>query len=79
MCQAAGHTTAATLVDHIAPAKDNVELFFDMRNLQSLCRPCHDSAKRKDERRGYSTQIGLDGFPVDPAHPFYQPSKYNRR
>jgi 5-methylcytosine-specific restriction enzyme A len=71
MCEAAGRTTPATLVDHITPAKDDVELFFDMNNLQSICRPCHDSAKRKDERRGFSTQIGLDGWPVDGRHPVY--------
>ena len=79
MCRAAGRMAVpATLVDHIVPAKDNVELFFDMKNLQSLCRSCHDSAKRKDERRGYSTQIGSDGFPTDVRHPFYQ-SWHNRK
>lgn len=39
--------------------------------LQSLCRDCHDSAKRVIEARGYSVEIGLDGWPVDPRHPAY--------
>jgi hypothetical protein len=28
------------------------------------------SAKRRIELRGYRTDIGLDGFPTDPNHPF---------
>jgi 5-methylcytosine-specific restriction endonuclease McrA len=70
MCEAADRVEPAVLVDHILPAKNNVELFFDIKNLQSLCRLCHDSAKRKDERRGFSTQVGEDGFPIDRNHPF---------
>jgi 5-methylcytosine-specific restriction protein A len=77
MCEAAGRVEPAVLVDHIKPAKDNVNLFFDINNLQSLCRLCHDGAKRKDERRGYSTAIGPDGWPVDPSHPINRPSRYN--
>jgi 5-methylcytosine-specific restriction protein A len=72
MCEEAGRVEPAVLVDHIKPAKDNIELFFDMSNLQSLCRLCHDSSKRKDERRGYSTQIGEDGWPVDGNHPIHR-------
>jgi hypothetical protein len=34
--------------------------------LQSLCEPCHRSAKRQIELRG----VGIDGFPTDPNHPF---------
>jgi 5-methylcytosine-specific restriction protein A len=72
MCEEAGRVEPAVLVDHIRPAKDNVELFFDMSNLQSLCRPCHDGVKRKDEYRGFSTQIGEDGLPTDLRHPFHR-------
>ena len=32
-----------------------------------LCRDCHDSAKRTIEVRGYSLEIGVDGWPVDPT------------
>jgi hypothetical protein len=38
--------------------------------MQSLCEPCHNSAKRQIELRGYCHDIGLDGFPIDPKHPF---------
>jgi hypothetical protein len=36
---------------------------------QSLCKPCHDSAKRFVEERGYRPDVGLDGWPLDPNHP----------
>ena len=38
--------------------------------LQSLCEPCQKSAKRQIELHGYRADIGLDGFPTDPNHPF---------
>jgi len=38
--------------------------------LQSLCEACHNSAKKQIELRGYRCDIGLDGFPTDPNHPF---------
>jgi hypothetical protein len=44
---------------------------FFFGELQSLCKLHHESAKKRDENRGDSTQIGADGWPVDPRHPFY--------
>jgi hypothetical protein len=38
--------------------------------LQSLCEACHNSAKRQIELRGYRCDIGLDGLPTEPDHPF---------
>jgi hypothetical protein len=40
------------------------------RQLPGLCEPCHKSAKRQIEIRGYRCDIGLDGYPTDPNHPF---------
>jgi hypothetical protein len=40
--------------------------------LQSLCKACHDGAKKFVETRGYRPDIGLDGRPLDPRHPVYQ-------
>ena len=53
MCAAQGHTTAATLVDHIQPIADGGARL-DQENLQSLCVACH-GAKTADDlvrRRG---------------------------
>ena len=69
MCMVAGRVIAATVADHVRPHKGDRVLFFDAANLQSLCAPCHDGAKQQQERLGYSTQIGYDGWPVDDNHP----------
>lgn len=68
MCQKRGRTTAATVVDHVVPHRGNEALFFGGA-LQSLCKACHDGAKQTEERRGYSREVGVDGFPLDPRHP----------
>lgn len=70
MCRRKGHITAATVVDHITPHKGDEALFWSADNLQALCGPCHDRDKQSEERRGYSTEVGADGFPDDPRHPF---------
>jgi 5-methylcytosine-specific restriction protein A len=36
-------------VDHIQPAEDNPELFWNPENLQVLCRKCHAIKTRRGE------------------------------
>jgi hypothetical protein len=36
----------------------------------SLCKSCHDKHAQDIERRGYSSRVGVDGFPRDSNHPF---------
>ena len=80
LCKAAGRIEPATTVDHKVPHKGDMTLFADPGNLQSLCAACHSSVKQSMERRGqteppsYSRDVGPDGYPLDPRHPFYQPS-----
>lgn len=50
-CQADGKVTAATVVDHKTPHQGDQSLFWDQKNWQSLCKHCHDSTKRLEERR----------------------------
>src|SRR6266516_4717158 len=69
-CLEDGRITAATVADHIVPHRGDSQLFWFGR-LQSLCKLHHESAKKREEARGYSTQIGVDGWPVDPRHPVY--------
>jgi 5-methylcytosine-specific restriction endonuclease McrA len=80
MCLEAGRVTPATVVDHVTPHKGDEALFYAPANLQSLCDAipfrCHSRVKQgeerhaeDDQRRGYSTAIGADGYPIDPAHP----------
>ena len=79
MCEAEGRITAASVVDHVQPHRGDKNAF-RLGQLQSLCKPHHDSAKKRDEIRGYSTQVGPDGLPIDPLHPYnrgYNPSSAN--
>lgn len=59
----------ATIVDHKEPHQGDLELMYDSKNLQSLCKFHHDSYKQRLERRNVSA-IGCDdeGNPLDPAH-----------
>ncbi len=69
MCAKAGVKTPARVVDHIKRHRGDRRLFFG-GPFQSLCKHCHDSTKQRMERLGYSNEIGADGLPVDPRHPF---------
>lgn len=41
-CKRNGKYVQATVVDHKTPHRGNQELFWDKRNWQALCKPCHD-------------------------------------
>jgi 5-methylcytosine-specific restriction enzyme A len=68
LCFAKGEITSATVADHIEPHKGNYNAFV-LGPLRSLCAPCHD-ALQGFTHKGYSREIGLDGYPIDLAHPF---------
>ncbi|ADH87347.1 HNH endonuclease [Ancylobacter novellus DSM 506] len=44
--------TSLLVCDHIHPHRGDEHLFWDEGNLQTLCKPCHDSVKQAEERRG---------------------------
>ena len=69
MCLDDGALTPATVADHITPHRGDARLFYGP--LQSLCKRHHDSHKRQSEVRGFGSHVGSDGFPSDPAHPWY--------
>lgn len=72
MCQACddeGVTRMATIVDHYPRHGEDYTQFFQ-GPVRSLCKPHHDSQAQSEEARGYSPQVGLDGWPVDTQHPF---------
>lgn len=56
--------------DHIRPHRGDRALFFDPSNLQTLCKPCHDGPKQRDEARGYAEGCDLTGRTIDPGHPW---------
>lgn len=68
-CARAGIRTPAIVADHVERHRGDRFRFFNGR-LQSLCKGCHDSAKQQEEHAGYSSDVGADGLPLDPRHPF---------
>jgi hypothetical protein len=68
MCVQRGLTRPATIADHIRDHHGDFNEFLTGA-LQSLCKPCHDSLKRRQDLRGYSDEIDERGWPIDPAHP----------
>lgn len=62
-CKEVERITPAAIVDHIIPHKGSIDLFFDDTNLQSLCKPCHDTTKSREEHRGHQQGCNADGIP----------------
>lgn len=56
-CKSLGVITAADTVDHDKPHRGNPKLFWDIENLQSLCKSCHSSHKQRLEKSG---EFGCD-------------------
>jgi hypothetical protein len=68
MCLQNGQVVPATDADHVVPHKGDERAFW-YGELQSLCGSCHRSVKQKEEKRGYRSDIGINGWPIDPRHP----------
>jgi len=67
-CLARGNVVAAQVADHVIPHRDDYYLFW-FGELQSLCHTCHNTVKRAEETSGFSREIGVNGWPIDPEHP----------
>ena len=76
MCMDEGRVTSAEEVDHIEQHNGNKELFYDLDNLQPLCRFHHRTIKAEIERTGKVRGTRLDGTPLDPKNPWHQPRKF---
>lgn len=61
-CLELGKVAAATVVDHVTPHKGNLLLFWDPKNRQSLCAPCHDGWKQRLEIAPKA--CGAEGYPT---------------
>lgn len=59
----------SAVVHHLKPHKGDLDLFYDIDNLQSVCWTCHSGDIQSIESRGFDATIGEDGWPVDPNHP----------
>jgi 5-methylcytosine-specific restriction protein A len=70
-CKEQGIHTLGNVVDHIKPHRGDMDLFFEKKNLQTLCGSHHSKDKQLEELRGYATGCDEQGNPLDPRHPFY--------
>jgi len=68
ICLRSGKERPATIVDHHKPFVDSWDLFVDPSNHRSVCKLCHDSAKRIQQNKGIMPGCGADGLPLDPNH-----------
>jgi 5-methylcytosine-specific restriction protein A len=67
-CDRQGRARPATVVDHVTPHRNDLELFWNVSNWQPLCKPCHDAIKQAEESGGGLRGAGTDGTPLDPSH-----------
>ena len=54
--------------DHVTPHRGDEQMFWS-GPFQTLCPDHHDVVKQGEEGRGYSGEVSVDGWPIDPRHP----------
>lgn len=64
------HHPRAAVVNHKKPHKGDLVLFFDINNVETVCKTDHDALIQREEARGYTIGSDIDGRPVDPKHPW---------
>jgi hypothetical protein len=72
-CRRQGFVTPATVCHHIHPEHKLDPLLFFHGPFMSLCAECHDGEFQQQERIGFSTAIGMDGWPTHDNHPANKP------
>lgn len=64
------HHPRAAVANHKKAHKGDPELFFDIENVETVCKADHDTLIQREEARGYTIGADLNGRPVDPSHPW---------
>ncbi|MBS1984807.1 MAG: HNH endonuclease [Bdellovibrionales bacterium] len=59
-------------VDHIKAHKGDENLIWDETNLQLLHPACHNSAKQRQEKKGFVQGCDASGRPLDKSHVWNQ-------
>lgn len=55
-CRRLEGDTSRLICDHVDPHRGNERKFFDPDNLTTLCKPCHDSVKQRQEQASLHTR-----------------------
>jgi hypothetical protein len=72
-CLKVGKVEPATISHHINEWRENsTELDFWCGELTALCADCHAEIHGYNKSRGFITDIGPDGWPIDPQNPANQ-------
>jgi 5-methylcytosine-specific restriction endonuclease McrA len=71
MCENEGKVHPAQELDHIEKHNGDPVRFYDIKNLQGLCRFHHRSVKARIERSG-EYGVDVNGNPLDPNHHWNQ-------
>lgn len=78
-CQCPHHkgtdkSARATVVDHTKPHRGDPRLFWDVRNLRSMTKLCHDRFKQSEEKGGTGFLRGCDerGIPLSEDHHWHE-------
>jgi hypothetical protein len=75
-CLKNGKTEPATLSHHVNEYRESfAELDFWFGKLTALCANCHAKIHGYNVAREFAIDIGPDGFPEDPNHPFWIESR----
>jgi 5-methylcytosine-specific restriction protein A len=71
MCEAEGKVSLATQVHHVVEHHGDEVAFF-LGEVIGLCLDHHNLEHKRNPSRGYSPEIGVDGWPIDPGHIVYR-------
>lgn len=52
MCGRLEGRSSQLVADHKTPHRGDERLFWDANNIWAVCKPCHDSAKQREEKTG---------------------------
>lgn len=64
------HHPRAAVANHKKSHKGDPTLFFDLDNVETVCKQDHDTRIQREEARGYTIGCDEAGRPVDPNHPW---------
>ena len=79
-CLRDGKVEPAVLTHHTIPYRENsTPLDFWRGPFEVLCFSCHEVIHGRAKSREYISDIGADGWPLDPTHPANQNLSYQER